>query len=283
MKPFFPWVGGKSRFLDVLTKNLPEVASKKYCEPFLGSGALFLKIAPEKALISDSNKEIINVWRCVKENPNEVISEFNKLSEKHSKANFESVRALDRNPSFGIIHFGTSYPRAARFLYLIKSSFNSVYRVNSKGFCNSPFNYKKSISLDEKNILEVSNYLNNNNIQIECQDFRKSLQDIKGFVYLDPPYDGVYNSYTKNKFGFEDQCALAKQFKILTEHGQLGMVSNLKTNVILSLYRSFHIEEIPIKRLINPRSDKRKIETEVLIKNFCSGAMEIWKNIRSRV
>ncbi len=266
-KPFVKWAGGKRQLIDILINEIPEEFNT-YIEPFVGGGALFFEIQPKKAIISDINKELINAYLVIKDHVYELIDSLRK--HKNEKDYFYKIRALNPEEL-------TSVERASRFIYLNKTCFNGLYRENSKGQFNVPFGkYKKPKILDEENLISVSEFLNNIEIQIFNKDYREVCQLAqKGdFIYLDPPYYPIsktasFTKYNKYDFTEEDQIKLSEVFKKLDKKGCYVMLSNSNTQFIKNLYKGYNIQELEANRAINCKGNRRKKEkVELLVKNF---------------
>lgn len=272
-KPFVKWAGGKRQIIKELLKRVPNEFNTYY-EPFVGGGALFFELSPKKAVISDSNKELINIYKCLKDE-NEyglMIKELNKHENNHSKEYYYKVRDIDRDK----IKYNklSTNKKAARAIYLNKACFNGLYRVNSNNEFNVPFNNKLSINTYEgQNLGIIHSYLNFNNISILDLDFENAVKNaIKGdFIYFDPPYDSeteTFNSYTKEGFGKDEQIRLSKVFKSLDKKGCYVMLSNHNTKFINELYSGYNIEIVQAKRNINSNGNKRGNVEEVIITNY---------------
>ncbi len=272
-KPFVKWAGGKRQIIDKLKKYIPEEYNTYY-EPFVGGGALFFELSPKNAVINDSNEELMNVYRCIKDENKftRMCSELNHYESSHSEEFYFEIRNKDRDKNkFKKI---VDYKRAARTIYLNKACFNGLYRVNSKNEFNVPFNKKDTVNTyDGQNLGIIHSYLNFNNVEILCCDFEESVKTAKkgDFVYFDPPYDSdttTFNSYTEDGFGKEEQIRLAKVFNDLSERGCYVMLSNHNTKLVNELYQEFNIHVIEAKRNINSNGKKRGKVEEVIITNF---------------
>lgn len=185
-----------------------------YIEPFFGGGAVLFALQPKKAIINDLNHELINVYSCIKDYSTELIEELLKL--KNSREEFYNIRSIDRDKEKYIKL--SNIQKAARIIYLNKTCYNGLYRVNSNGELNSPFgNYKNPLICDKELINNLSNYFNNENIEIYSGDYYNILKKVKkgDFIYLDPPYDPISNSssftgYTSIGFNQNEQVRLKK-------------------------------------------------------------------------
>ncbi|MBQ6841176.1 MAG: DNA adenine methylase [Bacilli bacterium] len=272
-KPFVKWAGGKRQIIDKLKEYIPEEYDTYY-EPFIGGGALFFELSPKKAVINDSNVELINVYKvlCNEDKFNKMIRVLNSHETNHSEEYYYELRNKDRSKnSFRRL---ADYTRAARTIYLNKACFNGLYRVNSKGEFNVPFGKKTKVNTYEgSNLNLISYYLTNNQIKILNEDFESSVSTAKkgDFIYFDPPYDSdtsTFNSYTEEGFGKEEQVRLARVFKELSDRGCYVMLSNHNTKLINELYGEFNIHVIEAKRNINANGKKRGKVEEVIITNY---------------
>ena len=272
-KPFVKWAGGKRQIVDKLLMYAPDEFNTYY-EPFVGGGALLFELSPKKAVINDSNKELINVYNVLRneEKFKKMCSILNTYEKNNSEEFYYELRNKDRNKSsFDRL---SDYKRAGRTIYLNKACFNGLYRVNSKNEFNVPFGKKTKVNTyDIGNLITVSNYLTMNDIKILNVDFEDSVKDAqKGdFIYFDPPYDSetsIFNSYTEDGFGKEEQRRLAKVYKELSNKGCYVMLSNNNTTLIKDLYKDFNIHIIEAKRSINSNGKKRGKVEEVIITNY---------------
>lgn len=272
-KPFVKWAGGKRQIVDKLLMYAPDEFNTYY-EPFVGGGALLFELSPKKAVINDSNKELINVYNVLRneEKFKKMCSILNTYEKNNSEEFYYELRNKDRNKSsFDRL---SDYKRAGRTIYLNKACFNGLYRVNSKNEFNVPFGKKTKVNTyDIENLITVSNYLTMNDIKILNVDFEDSVKDAqKGdFIYFDPPYDSetsIFNSYTEDGFGKEEQRRLAKVYKELSNKGCYVMLSNNNTTLIKELYKDFNIHIIEAKRSINSNGAKRGKVEEVIITNY---------------
>jgi DNA adenine methylase len=263
-KPFVKWAGGKRQLLDEIKKRFPK-SINKYYEPFVGGGAVFFNINHHKAVICDINEELINAYRVIKSNIEELISSLKRHS--HNKEYFYSIR--NKNPV-------TLDPveRASRFIFLNKTCYNGLFRVNKKGRFNVPFGrYKNPLICDEDNLRVVSLFLQN--VEIHCDDFACIFHHVKrgDFVYFDPPYVPLsatsgFVGYAKNGFTKKDQIRLKALFKELTEKEVFCMLSNSFSHFVLDLYREFRINIVYSNRTINSKGLKRGKIRELIITNY---------------
>ena len=267
-KPFFKWAGGKRQLLTELLASAPQTFNDYY-EPFLGGGALFFKLSCynkiNKCHLNDSNSILMTSYKVVKESPKELIKELNSGAYKNTKENFLKIR--EQEPSVPI-------KATARFLYLNRTAFNGLYRVNSKGGFNVPYGkYNNPNICDEKNILAVSKALQKD--ELTSLDFEKAVSPAKkgDFIYFDPPYAPLnktssFTSYTKEDFSEKDQERLAEIFKRLDNKDCLIMLSSSDVPLIRELYKEFNIKEVMASRMINCKAKGRGKIKELIITNY---------------
>lgn len=274
IKPVLKWAGGKRQLIKYIQKEYPQKFNN-YFEPFIGGASVFFDLKPTKiTYINDFNPEIINVYETIKNFPNELIHKLEKHNRNHSKEYYYRIRNLDRDEeAFANID---NISKAARTIYLNRTCYNGLFRVNRKGYFNTPMGrYVNPLICDKDNILNISAYFNSSKINFSCGDFSKILLKAKknDFVYLDPPYYPIsvsssFTDYTKNGFSKEDQLRLFEACKKLDEKKALFMQSNSDCDFIWELYKDFNIEKIPVKRYINSKSNGRKQIFELIIKNY---------------
>lgn len=273
LSPILKWVGGKRQLLHEIIPLIPEEVSI-YVEPFVGGGAVVFEYQPKTAIINDLNEELINVYKVIKESPEKLIEILTVHQENNSKDYFYEIRALDRVEDFS--EKLSNIERAARTIYLNKTCYNGLYRVNSKGQFNTPFGrYKNPKIVDETVIYAMSSYFNNNDIKIMNADYKEALKNLdnKSFVYFDPPYlpisaSSSFTSYTENGFSLEQQVELKKQCDKLHEQGIKFLLSNSDHPFIKELYKDYHVKIIKAKRAINSKANKRGEINEVLVYNY---------------
>ena len=272
-KPFVKWAGGKRSIVNTLIKLAP-VEFNTYYEPFVGGGAMLFELSPKCAVINDSNKELINVYECIKDEKKFTLlcNELNKHEKNHSEEYYYEIRNLDRNKTK--FNKMSDYKRAARTIYLNKACFNGLYRVNSKGEFNVPFGKKIKVNTyDGINLGIIYSYLNLNDIKILSVDFEEAVKDCKkgDFIYFDPPYDSekeIFTSYTEDGFDRTCQERLSRVFKELDRKGCYVMLSNYNTNLIKDLYKGYNFHFVNTKRNIASQSKNRKTVLEVIITNY---------------
>lgn len=271
IRPIVKWVGGKRQILDQIIRFIPKTFSTYY-EPFLGGGAVLLFLQPQKAVVNDLNIELINVYQVIKDNVNELITEL-KLH-KNTADYFYNLREIDRDPN---AFFKLSpVQKAARVIYLNKTCYNGLYRVNRAGEFNTPFgNYKRPNIVNETTLRAVSRYFNRAEIAFFATDFELILTkpQASDFVYLDPPYDPVsdtanFTGYSQSGFDQKEQLGLKKACDRLNKRDVKFLLSNSATDFILDLYKDYQIEIIQAKRPINSNGKKRGEVAEVLVRNF---------------
>ena len=262
--PIVKWVGGKRQLMFELLKNMPENYNR-YFEPFIGGGALFFELQPQNGYISDMNEELINLYSVVRDDVYELIEDLGK--HEVSKEYFLEIRNIDRTEKYAEL---SSIERASRFIYLNRTCFNGMYRVNSQGQFNVPFgNYKNPRIVDAENLINCSKLLKNT--EIYCADFSEILNKVqKGdFVYFDPPYvplneTSSFTSYTKDGFDLDMQFKLDE----LDSKGVMFMLSNSDTKLVNELYSNYEIKKVFASRAINANPNGRGKITEVLVKNY---------------
>lgn len=269
LKPILKWVGGKRQLLDDILPLIPQCCST-YVEPFVGGGAVLLSLQPKKAVINDYNAELINVYVCVRDHLEELLEMLERHKELNSAGHFYKVRALDREPGFEDL---PPVERAARIIYLNKTCYNGLYRVNSAGQFNSPYGkYKNPAIVNEPVVRAMSTYLNGG-VKILCGDYGQALKGLRkgAFVYLDPPYMPISSSssftgYTEGGFGYDEQVRLKEECDKLASKGIHFMQSNSDCPEIRALYSDYEILTVKAKRAINSRGNRRGEINEVLIR-----------------
>jgi DNA adenine methylase len=267
-KPFLKWAGGKRQLLNDLLRYSPSKFNDYY-EPFLGGGALFFKLASlgriKRAHLNDNSKILIDAYATIKEHPQELVAELKSGKYVNQKEVFYDIR---REQPKDLIK------ATARLLYLNKTAFNGLYRVNSQGKFNVPFGkYVNPKILDEQNIIAVSKALQTD--ELMNTDFEMAVKNAKrgDFIYFDPPYYPLsktanFTGYTKEDFTVKDQERLARNFSELDKKGCLVMLSNSYVPAILELYNGFTINTVQATRMINCKADGRGKIKEVIITNY---------------
>lgn len=263
-KPVLKWAGGKARLLPVLRACLARQTFRRYFEPFLGGGALFFGLAPKTSVLNDLNSELIFCYQIVRDYPAELFAKLKQM--QVSESEFYRLRSV-------IPESLAPVERAARFIYLNKTCYNGLYRVNKKGQFNTPYGRNGKVSLaDEDNLHRVSRLLKN--ARLISEDYSSAVREAeKGdFVYLDPPYLPVgkyadFKRYTKETFFEDDHRKLADAFRELSEKGCLVLLSNSFHEKIAKLYSDFYQEVVEMPRFINCKGEGRGRVRELLVSN----------------
>lgn len=264
-RPPVKWAGGKSGLIPQFEPLFPRNGYPLHIEPFVGGGAVFFHLLPAKAVLVDNNPELINFYQVLKTNVELLLDDLQK--HQNNADYFYRIRALDTE---GL----DEVTRASRFLYLNKTGYNGLYRVNRRGKFNVPFGrYRNPKISDEENLRLVSSALQH--AEIILGDFSRALDHAEpgAFVYLDPPYDPLsstssFTSYTSDSFGEADQRRLAQVFRELDRAGCLLMLSNSDTPFIRQLYAGYDITTVHARRAINCRADRRGPVSELVIRNY---------------
>lgn len=271
LSPILKWVGGKRQLLSDIVPMIDTKCST-YVEPFIGGGAVLFFMQPKKAIINDYNQELINVYKTVRDNLDELLKELKVHAAKNSSDYYYEIRALDRKDTFKKM---SDVQKAARIIYLNKTCYNGLYRVNSAGQFNSPYGrYKNPNIVNEAVLKAISRYFNSNDIEILDRDYKDALKNLDkdSFVYLDPPYMPISSSssftgYTEGGFGYSSQLELKEECDKLTKNGIRFVQSNSDCEVIRELYKDYKIRTVKAKRSINSVAQKRGEINEALIYN----------------
>ena len=267
-RPFLKWVGGKGQLLSELASRLPRNI-KRYYEPFVGGGALFFHTEPEHAVLSDINEELIAAYEVIRDDVEALIEDLRK--HKYEKEHYYKVRNADRESSY------RAWPpveKASRLLYLNKSCFNGLYRVNSRGFFNVPFGrYVNPTIVDAENLRACSKALQQ--AKIERGGFEQIEEVITpaDFVYFDPPYvplsaTSYFTGYSRNGFDLEMQKSLFELCRRLDKRGVRFMLSNSAAGFVKELYRKFRVEIVHASRAVNSKATARGKIEEVIVTNY---------------
>lgn len=290
-KPFLKWAGGKGQLLDTFDKIFPqeliEGKIKTYIEPFVGGGAVLFHILQnykiEKAQINDINKELINCYRCIKADVEEVIKPLSILEKEYLSSENRNKYFYNVRERYNQIHLNGhyDYEKCADFIFLNHTCFNGLYRVNKEGKFNVPHGkYKKPLICDKENLRLCSQLLQK--VEINFGSYEQVLEkaDANTFLYFDPPYrplleNNSFVSYDKAGFDDIDQIKLSQNYRNLDKQNCLLMLSNSdpknineKDNFFDDLYKSFNIERVYAKRMINCRANKRGNITEIVVTNY---------------
>ena len=291
-KPFVKWVGGKSQLLEEIRKKYPQKI-EKYCEPFVGGGAVLFdilqKFQPKEVLINDINKELINTYLQVKNHCEELINQLNELQTQYKKLGQEDRKVLfyEKRTRYNELKVNgdelENLEKATLFIFLNKTCFNGLYRVNSKGLFNVPFNNAKNpLICDAENLRSCSQVLQN--VILKTGDYKEceSFIDEKTFVYIDPPYrpltqTSAFTSYSENQFLDKEQIELAQFIDNIAKKGSTILASNSdpknsneEDDFFDNLYSNFEIERVSASRMINANPEKRGAIREILISNIAN-------------
>lgn len=291
-KPFIKWAGGKRQLLPEIRKKYnDEKLNKctKYCEPFLGGGAVFFDIIKEKkfekVLLNDLTEELMIVYTCIKENMELLIEKLEILENEYIDKDLEEKKEIfyKKREIYNSLlrNNDNKLEIASLFIFLNRTCFNGLYRVNSYGKFNVPIgSYKRPKICDRENLLKVSKDLEN--VILKNNDYSKTLEfiDENTIVYIDPPYRPLnktssFNSYHKNIFDDKEQIKLADFCKKASNKGAFLIISNSdpkntdkKDDFFENIYDGFKIERVMAKRYINSKTSGRKELSELLITNF---------------
>jgi DNA adenine methylase len=264
--PVIKWVGGKTKLLPELLARMP-ARFERYYEPFAGGAALFFRVAPERAVLADSNADLIALYSCLSRDVAGVIRKLEHHRTAHSEAHYYATRTRwnDRELPW------TTAERAATFIYLNKTCFNGLWRVNRSGAFNVPIGRYTDPPICVPEALHAAHALLQR-ADLRCADYRTAVEEARrgDFLYFDPPYDPVtptanFTSYTAGAFGADDQRALAETARELVARGCRVMLSNSDTPFIRSLYRGFGIDRVRCARAINSNAAKRGDVDEVIM------------------
>lgn len=275
MKPFVKWAGGKGQLLDRLKNRFPD-RFNTYYEPFVGGGALLLDVKPSRAVINDINEQLINVYRCLKVEPRDVIKAIKHI--EATPCNKEYYLAMRERYNYKIANNELDAECAGLLIWINKHCFNGLYRVNMKGQFNVPYNQNDMANaMDEVNLVNIGFYLSEADVDIRCEDFESVVSEAKegDFVYFDSPYVPVsttasFTDYTKDGFTLDDHKRLADLFRRLDKRGVKVMLSNHNVPLVHELYDGYYIECVDVRRNINSDSKKRTGK-EVIVTNYDTG------------
>ena len=268
--PFVKWAGGKGRLLSQLRPLLPRgIDRMRHVEPFVGGGAMFFSRQPPRALLTDINPALVDTYSAIREDVDRVIEALQELAAGHCKERYYQVRErYNRRRSVAVPR------RAAMFIYLNKTCFNGLHRVNRKGEFNVPYgSYKNPRILNEDGLRMASRVLRA--AELQCASFEALLEHAKpgDFIYFDPPYEPVsptasFTSYSQNGFSREDQKRLCEVYGALDRRGCRLMLSNSDVPFIRNLYRDFKLDVVAAPRAINCNAGKRGKVTEIVVRNY---------------
>lgn len=267
--PFVKWAGGKRQLLKKILSKVPSEFSTYY-EPFVGGGAVLFGLQQKNSVINDINSHLMHAYKIIRASPNELMTLLDTYDEiKLSQELYKEFRdKYNSHIKENVYNIET----AALFIYLNKHGFNGLFRVNSKGLFNVPWNKKEYVaSYSKENILQVSHFLQT--VKITNEDFVASVQNAEkeDFVFFDSPYAPLnstsFAAYDKSGFKLEDHQRLAALFKLLDTKGVYCMLTNHNTELINNLYQGYHIEEVNVRRSINSDASKRTGK-ELIITNY---------------
>lgn len=272
-QPFLKWAGGKRGLLHEIIPRVPDF-SGRYIEPFLGAGAVMFALKPRNGVVgNDSNRDLIEVYEVVRDYPEELVSQLRELG--NSKEEFMRVREMDRAEDFQTL---SPIMRAARFIYLNKTCFNGLYRVNSSGYFNVPFGNYKNPGFDNPDPIFAASRFLQNGVTLTSGDYRTASKFAteSDFVYFDPPYEPVsatssFVSYQSGGFTQEDQAELVEEALRLTNLGVPVLLSNSAAPYIREIYSAtgqFKISTVQVTRAISAKASSRGAISEFLIDNF---------------
>ena len=274
-KPFVKWAGGKRQLLAELEKNFPKQFGT-YFEPFLGGGAVLFDLLAKKpnlkCSVSDLNSDLVLAYVTIRDKLGRLIESLENHSKNYHKDSTEYYYDVRKQEPKSQIE------KVSRLLFLNKTCFNGLYRVNSKGKFNVPLGrYTNPNIVNRENLIIASKFLQSERIKISCRDFESILKDTKkgDFVYFDPPYQPVsdtanFTSYTHRDFTEDDLQRLADLANQLNSKGVHVLLSNSNTKIVKKIFSSkkWKVKEIAVNRAINSNSQKRTGHKEVLIKNY---------------
>lgn len=267
LKPFLRWAGGKSRITKLLVDYVPDKFNR-YWEPFLGSGALYFYLRPSKAYLSDSNSALVECYKHVKEYPEKISKKLQDYRKQSSEGYYYEVRDMYNKSR-------PSVEQSARFIYLNKSNFNGIFRVNEKGKYNVPYGHKKSLALPNLDeFKEISKLLKSTTIKNHTFEKIASSKILKpnDFIYLDPPYPPLtttsyFTHYTAERFTWDDQKKVANLANQLAAKGCLVMISNSDIKRIRQLYKGWNFYPLPVVRWVAANGSRIKVN-EIIITNY---------------
>ena len=276
MKPILKWAGGKTSMLSHLKPLIEPLLSPDvtYYEAFVGGGALAFDLQHPRTAINDLNVELTNVYIQIKDNPEELIKLLKKHQEEHCKEHYYEVRAMDRSPDWANV---PALEAAARTIYLNKTCFNGLFRVNSKGYFNTPIGRTTSGKLpdiaQESAILELSQFLKGCDIHTGSYDEWILNQDIRpgDIVFFDPPYDpgeeihtAGYTAYQKEGWTRDDLVRLKTVADVIVERGANVILTNNSTAYVRDLFKHWHQKEVPVAHSINCKGDNRQAKELII-------------------
>ena len=276
LRPFVKWAGGKRQLLAEIKKYFSEdMANYTYYEPFVGGGAVLFELQPKKAIINDSNAQLMIAYNVIKDNVEGLIALLKNHEKNNDKNHYYEVRdSLSKNAESGALN---NVEKAANLIYLNRTCFNGLYRVNSRGFFNVPYGrYKNPVICNDALLNQISIYLNSNDIIILNEDFESAISGANenAFIYFDPPYHSPdkanFTGYQADGFDEKAQERLRNVMMEMTKRGAKCLLSNADTEFIRELYNNdlFDIISVQAKTVINSDATGRGNVKEVLIRNW---------------
>jgi DNA adenine methylase len=270
-QPILRWAGGKRYLIQELLSHLPtQIEKRRYHEPFLGAGSLFFALNPQRAVLADANEHLVRCYEKVRDDPDGIAIYLREHARRTGEKYFYQVRRLYNSSSF-------STAQAARFVYLNRTCFNGIFRVNRQGEFNVPYGWKEPPPLpDRTHLREAGTALEK--ARLHAVPFEESLKYVRrnDFVYLDPPYPPLngtanFTHYTADRFDTTDQARLAFEVRRLADLGALFMMSNADTHLVRRLYRGFAMTRLKVTRFITCKAVKHAVR-ELLITNYDVGS-----------
>jgi DNA adenine methylase len=271
MEPILRWAGGKIKLISRLVDFVPaDYSHRTYREPFFGAGSMFFSLQPPKAVLSDANPHLISCHEHIRDDWENVNRHLRKHARTATKKHYYETRELYNNAK-------PSAAQAARFIFLNKTCFNGIFRVNAKGIFNVPYGWKRPPALPRSEKLRLASEALAE-AKLRALSYEDALAGAKSgdFIYLDPPYPPLngtayFTHYTTEKFSLEDHKKLAKQVRKLDKMGCLVMMSNADTPLIRRLYAGFQVVSLPVTRYLSCKAIRRKVK-EVVITNYPLGS-----------
>jgi len=270
-EPILKWAGGKRQLLSEILPLIPNNINRYY-EPFLGAGAVLLELEPSRAIVNDINSELINVYYVIRDNPEALIELLFHYNSNHSRELYYETRNLDRDVN--AFNQLSNIEKAARTVYLNRTCFNGLYRVNRHGQFNTPMGHNSSIQIvNPEGIRSISTYLNNNDIQILNTDYRSASRWMRrnDFIFLDPPYYPIrpdsFVRYDASVFNINEQVELKLFCDSLNGRGIRFLQTNSDCIEVRELYNNYNLLTVNVQRSINANADDRHA-TELIITNY---------------
>ena len=258
-RPFLKWVGGKRSIMPELLKRMPE-SYETYHEPFMGGGALYFALQPKEACLSDINFHLVLTFKAVRDDVEGLIRQLKIHGRLHNKEYYLKARTK-------LFKENDMTKLAALFIYLNKTCFNGLYRVNASGGFNVPMgDYKTPSILDEENLRNCSAVLKGASIEQHGFDHTPIYKN--DFYYIDPPYHETYEGYSAAGFGDKEHEQLAKFCREIDRKGGFFMVSNSDTPFVRKLYEGYTIETVSASRSVSCKAHQRGKENELIIRNY---------------